>query len=85
MELVENSSPIGTTVVAIASLNEELATELGWEDEYEYEPGTVILLSDGSMFVASSDHEGNYPGVVWHLPKDRSYGSYCDFILKEYA
>lgn len=51
---------IGKKLKEIRLQTEEEMDELGWD-----KPATVLVFEDGSQVFASSDGEGNNPGVLF--------------------
>lgn len=60
---------IGKKIVALRPMTPMEMRDQGWKGY----PATVIVMDDGTILFASSDTEGNKPGVIFGNTKDESF------------
>lgn len=60
---------VGRKIVEVRPMTKEERVKEGWDR------GTMtIVLDDGSVLYASRDEEGNGPGEIFGVNKDRHFG-----------
>lgn len=56
----DTSVLVGRKIFSISKMTPTVLAEFGWQ-----EPGSMLILDDGTIVFASSDHEGNRAGVLF--------------------
>ncbi len=63
--------PIGLVITEVRKMTDAELRNEGWEHEAEYHQAYALVLSDGSVLYPSMDYEGNGPGALFGVTKDK--------------